>query len=611
MVTRLPYVAEVFSAQEIGRAAGTSTADAEALLASGAISTSDGVFVEPEEAVRAVLLLRGLEAGAAKPRQLFRPPADRRTRRVVPLTSAGLVHLGALGLLLLTTLGVAHRVQVEPKSTPPRLVFLVKPGPGGGGGGGGMRQPAPARPALLKGASKLKSPVPIERVVRRPEPPPEPKRPTPPPPPEVKPVERPIEPPPPVAKPDPVPPVVAPVVSAPAEQRDQAGVLSENAKPSSSQGPGAGGGSGTGSGHGIGEGTGLGIGPGSGGGTGGGPYRPGSGISAPELVHEVRPDYTEEARRRGLSGEVVTRHRRAERRPGGNGSCAAGAWCRTRPTSGRRRASVALLASSSARHASRRHGRSSCRIQTAIGDTMDSMLLGVVVVALALAIVMSGIVIKLLADERRRSAARVAMLASLAADASSAGSTVSDDLMLRHIIPGMSSGEPAMSSRAPAMSSRAPDMSLRAPDMSSGVPSVSSGELFAIPAQRSAWPRRLGAVAGIALLMFAIGVAVRSVRWVGALSNTSQVTPNVSAHGSTSLLDLLSLRHAQEDNVLTITGLVQNPREGRRSRTSSPQRFSSAPTARFSRVAVRRSTSRSSIPARRQASSSMCPSRFR
>jgi protein TonB len=55
----------------------------------------------------------------------------------------------------------------------------------------------------------------------------------------------------------------------------------------------------------MGEGTGSGIGPGSGGGTGGGPYRAGSGITPPRLVREVKPDYTEQARRRGLEGDVV------------------------------------------------------------------------------------------------------------------------------------------------------------------------------------------------------------------------------------------------------------------------------------------------------------------
>ena len=54
-----------------------------------------------------------------------------------------------------------------------------------------------------------------------------------------------------------------------------------------------------------GEGEGAGIGPGSGGGTGGGPYRPGSGITPPSLLREVKPDYTEDARRRGIEGDVV------------------------------------------------------------------------------------------------------------------------------------------------------------------------------------------------------------------------------------------------------------------------------------------------------------------
>jgi protein TonB len=38
---------------------------------------------------------------------------------------------------------------------------------------------------------------------------------------------------------------------------------------------------------------------------GGGPYRPGSGITPPGLVREVKPIYTEEGRRRGVEGDVV------------------------------------------------------------------------------------------------------------------------------------------------------------------------------------------------------------------------------------------------------------------------------------------------------------------
>jgi protein TonB len=306
MASRNPLRPDVFSAREIARAAGVSDRDAEALIESGAIDLVDGEFVDSDEALRAVLLLRGLTPGPSPERQLFRPLRQGHRRSGAPLTASGILHATAFGVaVLLSTLPLAGRARVETRpSEPARLIFLAKPGPGGGGGGGGLKQPEPPKPAVLKGKSALKSPVPVERAVRRPVP--EPPRPKPaPPPPEVKPVEKPVEPPPPVAKPDPVPPVVAPVVSAPSDTRDERGSLNPAAPPTNSQGPGNGGGAGSGSGTGNGEGSGPGIGPGSGGGTGGGPYRPGSGIVAPELLKEVRPDYTEEARRRGLAGDVV------------------------------------------------------------------------------------------------------------------------------------------------------------------------------------------------------------------------------------------------------------------------------------------------------------------
>jgi len=101
------------------------------------------------------------------------------------------------------------------------------------------------------------------------------------------------------------PQVVAPVATAPADAQNRAGVVAASAPAADSHGPGSGGGAGTGQGTGLGEGEGTGLGPGSGGGTGGGPYRPGSGITPPTLLREVKPDYTEEARRRGIAGDVV------------------------------------------------------------------------------------------------------------------------------------------------------------------------------------------------------------------------------------------------------------------------------------------------------------------
>jgi TonB family protein len=102
-----------------------------------------------------------------------------------------------------------------------------------------------------------------------------------------------------------LPRVVAPLPTIPADDRTQAGGLDASQTVRDSRGAGDGGGVGTGAGTGLGEGSGAGVGPGSGGGMGGGPYRPGSGIAPPQLLREVRADYTDEARRRGLEGEVV------------------------------------------------------------------------------------------------------------------------------------------------------------------------------------------------------------------------------------------------------------------------------------------------------------------
>jgi TonB family protein len=82
-------------------------------------------------------------------------------------------------------------------------------------------------------------------------------------------------------------------------------VLAEAREERASHGPGQGGGTGTGTGTGLGSGDGSGVGDGWGGGTGGGPYRPGAGIAPPRLLHEVKAEYTEEARRRGLRGHTL------------------------------------------------------------------------------------------------------------------------------------------------------------------------------------------------------------------------------------------------------------------------------------------------------------------
>jgi TonB family protein len=203
------------------------------------------------------------------------------------------LHAGLLAFaVFVATFNLAPKAATMPvedrKNDPMRLVFVATPGPGGGGGGGGLLQKAPPPKAMREGRHTMSSPIPARR-----EPPPIVETPKPP---EPKP-----EPP---LKAEQLPVVVAPIVTAPADNKSRIGVLEETPVETESHGSGRGGGTGTGTGTGIGPGDGSGIGPGSGGGIGGGPYRPGSGIQPPRLIKEVRADYTEEARQRGLSGEV-------------------------------------------------------------------------------------------------------------------------------------------------------------------------------------------------------------------------------------------------------------------------------------------------------------------
>jgi TonB family protein len=152
-----------------------------------------------------------------------------------------------------------------------------------------LQKPKPPK-ALREGRQKISSPMP-QRIEPKP----------------VVPVPAPPEPKPaPPLQAEQLPAVIAPIIAAPADPRNRVGVLEQTTTADTeSHGPGKGGGAGTGTGTGLGQGDGSGVGPGSGGGTGGGPYRPGSGIEAPRLLHEVRADYTEEARQRNVAGDVV------------------------------------------------------------------------------------------------------------------------------------------------------------------------------------------------------------------------------------------------------------------------------------------------------------------
>jgi periplasmic protein TonB len=142
------------------------------------------------------------------------------------------------------------------------FIFLDQPKPGPGGGGGGRpKDPEPPRKAEIVAAKA----------------------------PQAKPIPKPAD--------VPTPEVTVPV------QTPQAVVTLPGtlAQIDSTIGTGAAGG---GKGTGIGTGTGSGVGEGSGGGFGGGVYQIGNGVTSPQLIREVKPNYTGDAMRAKLQGVV-------------------------------------------------------------------------------------------------------------------------------------------------------------------------------------------------------------------------------------------------------------------------------------------------------------------
>jgi protein TonB len=287
---RVTASTDVYSPDEIARAAGVPEEHARA-----AIGRADALVTFAE----AVQIGRSLARGhgiAARPApalfSIFSPGPDPLRSKGVPLVVSSTVHLTVLAVLaIIATLGLtptAATMRIDDHPEPMQLVFMATPGPGGGGGGGGLLQKTPPPKALREGHEKISSPMPRreppKRLVAVPAPP-EPK-------PAPLDAER-------------LPLLLAPIVTAPADSRTRIGLLAQATEPAESHGPGRDGGVGSGTGTGIGEGDGSGIGPGSGGGIGGGPYRPGSGIEPPRLLREVKADYTEEARQRGITGDVV------------------------------------------------------------------------------------------------------------------------------------------------------------------------------------------------------------------------------------------------------------------------------------------------------------------
>jgi hypothetical protein len=189
---------------------------------------------------------------------------------------------------------------------------------------------------------------------------------------------------------------------------------------------------------------------------------------------------------------------------------------------------------------------------------MDTVLMAVTALSLAMAGGMALIVAKLVREERARSEARVAALGAMSADPAVDSPTPRPAVVpRREIVVAPAVSQSLRSGHA----ARFDDFEIRPSE--SAVTGVSN--LFAEPDQASPWGRRFAVIGSVAAVLLVIGFATMS----GKARPSASVTPDTSVaqHApavDTLPLELLSLHHAQEENaqLFVISGLVQNPRSG-------------------------------------------------
>jgi protein TonB len=194
---------------------------------------------------------------------MFGSHDEHRMKRALGASITTIVVYGALFAALFFVARSATRVIANPPEPLKYVVtFLQQPGPGGGGGG--SPQPAPPKPIEVP-KTRPPDPVPV------------------------------VPPPPQLVPPPPIPTLTAPIITTNAQAVQATGASSVSL---SQYGGG-------GSGGGIGPGRGDGVGPGTGGNFGGGFYKPGSGVTWPTVLRQPKPNYTPEAMRLKLQGEVT------------------------------------------------------------------------------------------------------------------------------------------------------------------------------------------------------------------------------------------------------------------------------------------------------------------
>jgi hypothetical protein len=230
---------------------------------------------------------------------------------------------------------------------------------------------------------------------------------------------------------------------------------------------------------------------------------------------------------------------------------------------------------------------------------MVTVLMVVTLVSLVMTIALSVLVVRLMREDRRRSDARVAALTQLAdADHADSGDSAdyADFADAREVerTPEVAFVPRSAPVRTPPVPVRAstPVVHAARPQAAPPLPpapapiqtrrlvvdesaydlesiddmrgqSTSAADLFSVAPQRSPWPSRLGVAAVIAALVITVGFSLRSrSATTAALASLTTATTRPTSNDASGLLELMSLKHVQNADALTITGLVQNPRDG-------------------------------------------------
>ena len=187
---------------------------------------------------------------------------------------------------------------------------------------------------------------------------------------------------------------------------------------------------------------------------------------------------------------------------------------------------------------------------------MSTVLVIITFASLAIAAGMSLVVLRMVREERQRSEARASALAALAA-----GDDPDPDLDEADAAPPFAPVRRASESlnRSAAHTFAREDRADVERDRDlvlhrnvSGI-----GDMFSAPERSSSWPGHTAIIGGLAVVVACLALLVLPSRHgAAAAGGTSATTRQASP------LELLSLRHTQEQNGLTISGLVQNPRNG-------------------------------------------------